>query len=152
MNNRVRALIVLIAVFLLGCLAGAGILHTWEQRVQPDRPVPMPMRSQQGRRGGLTEVLGLTQQQQTQLKQIFDDWRRQNDSVRAELEPHFEAIRIKFDAIRIENNAKITAILNEEQKKKFEQFLKEQDVSRDTPRRRGGFAGPTPPPPIPPRH
>jgi Spy/CpxP family protein refolding chaperone len=100
-----------------------------------------------GRRGGLTEVLGLTPQQQTQLKQIYDEWRRQNDAIRVEMEPKFEEIRHKFDEARAGINAKIAAMLNEEQKKKFEQFLKEHDASKDALRRKNGFDGPKPPAP-----
>jgi len=139
MSNRARALISLIAVFLLGCLVGGGGLYTWQKRVQPvGKSSPPARRGPDGPRS-FAETLKLTPQQQDQFKQIFEDSRRQIDALRAEMEP-------KFHAVQIQTNQRILASLNEEQKKKFEQMSKEMEARRESMRRGGRWGNPMPPP------
>jgi Spy/CpxP family protein refolding chaperone len=120
MNNRVRALESLIAVFLLGLLMGAGGALIWSHNGLPNGASWF---STGGNRNHFSEMLNLTPEQDTQMKAIFQDTRRQTAALRDEMEP-------KFAAIRAEANGKIAALLNDEQKKKFEQYLKERDSPR----------------------
>ena len=117
MKNRTQALAVLIAVFLVGCVLGIAGLRFWESRSQQEAVLQFPWR-EQGRANRLVELLGLTPEQNAQLNTILQDTRRQIDAGRLETERN-------LDAIRAQANTKIEAILNEEQKKKFAQYLKE---------------------------
>jgi hypothetical protein len=138
MTDRPRALAVLIAVFLAGCIVGAGGYYFWLKKTaapafqgrEIDRPPRGPERQRR------PDFLQLTPEQQKRFGEIMAESRKQLDALRNEQAP-------KFDAIRSETNGKLRAILNEEQKKKFEAFLKEMESRRERePRRRG----PEPPP------
>ena len=138
MNSRSRAIASLVAVFLLGCLCGASGLNLWFKKYGWGRQNQPEMRRGE-RPNSIFDQLKLTSEQQAKLKLILDESRTQIDNVRSEMGP-------KFNAVRDQTNLRISAILNEEQKKKFEQSLKEMDQRRDPHFGRGGF-GPRMPPP-----
>jgi Spy/CpxP family protein refolding chaperone len=117
MKNRTQALAVLIAVFLVGCVLGIAGLRFWERSSQGEGGLLFPWR-EQDRANRLVGLLQLTPEQNAQLNAILQDTRRQIDASRLETERN-------MDAIRAQANAKIEAILNDEQKKKFAQYLKE---------------------------
>jgi len=134
MNNRVRALESLIAIFLVGLIIGIGGALLWVDR-GPQNATDTNSRSAGGYKKNpikLSGLLHLTQEQDAKIKAIFDDTRRQSAALSKEMGP-------KFEAIRSEANDKIAAILNDEQKKIWEQFLKERD--RDESRDRSGRGG-----------
>lgn len=139
MSDRPRALALLIAVFLLGCIIGAAGSYFWTRKLMPP-PFPMsrdmnPQRIQG--RPRLPELLKLTPDQEARRKEIMAESRRQLDALRANQIAQIEAIRM-------ETNKKLSAILNEEQRKKFSAFLKEiEDRRMRSPRGRG--FGPPPP-------
>jgi Spy/CpxP family protein refolding chaperone len=138
MNSRSRAIASLAAVFLLGCLCGAGGLNLWiKQNGWSHQSQPEMRRG--GRPNSIFEQLKLSPEQQAKLKTILDESRNQIDALRSETGP-------KFDAVRAQTNLKISAILTEEQRKKFEQSTKEMEKRREPPFGRGGF-GPRMPPP-----
>jgi Spy/CpxP family protein refolding chaperone len=121
MDNRRRALATLIGVFLLGLILGLGGTLAWVRRDLPAWPIAF---RGSGGRNHFSEMLSLTPEQDKQIKAIFDETRRQTEELRKEIDP-------KFDAIRAQANSRIAALLSDEQKKKFEQFLKERDSSRN---------------------
>jgi len=132
MNNPRRALTVLVAVFLAGCLVGAGTDHLLGRRFAARGGDAQ----RSGRAGGtdrLAAVLQLTPDQQIQLKGVYDELRRQLDSTRREMGE-------KFDTVRARANERIASMLNPEQRKRFEEYLKETR-SREEPYRRGGDGG-----------
>jgi len=136
MKNRTQALAVLIAVFLVGCVLGVAGFRLWESRSQGEAVPLFPWR-EQGRAGRLVELLQLTPEQNAQLNAILQDTRRQIDASRLDTER-------KMDAIRTQANAKIEALLNDEQKKKFAQYVKEtgsRGESRDYRGDRGDRGG-----------
>jgi Spy/CpxP family protein refolding chaperone len=137
MNNRVRALESLIAVFLLGLLMGAGSALIWTRG-------GLPRGSWFSMGGGrnpvkFSDMLHLTPEQDAQIKAIFDETRSQGVALRREMES-------KFAVIRAQANSKIAALLSDEQKKIFERFLKELDAIRDLPPRGDGRENHGPPP------
>ncbi len=120
MNVRQRALAALVAVFLIGSIAGGGVVYLFLGKARASE-------TWSGGRphGGLKlgEVLQLSKEQEVQFRKIMAESRQRFEAARAETAP-------KFQAIRMETDKKIFAILNEEQKKKFEAFLKEKDAQR----------------------
>jgi Spy/CpxP family protein refolding chaperone len=122
MKNRARALVVLIAVLLAGCLLGIAGHHFFERRFQASSGNSTALRGQ-GHQDRLAKRLQLTAEQEVQLKSILEESRRQINLGRAELEA-------KVEAIRSATNGRIAAILNEEQKKKFQQLMSEGESGR----------------------
>jgi Spy/CpxP family protein refolding chaperone len=122
MKNRLRALAVMIAVLLAGCVLGMTGLHFWETGFRAPVDASATRRAQE-QNAKLARRLQLTAAQEAQLKAILDDSRRQINAGRTELET-------KLETIRARTNEKIAAILNEEQKKKFQQLLSEGDVHK----------------------
>jgi Spy/CpxP family protein refolding chaperone len=131
-TDRPRALVVLIVVFLLGGIIGSAGSYYWlrtsaDSRIR-GRESP---RSFSPERQRLSDLLQLTRDQQTKVKEIIAESRRQLNALQIERAP-------KIEAIQSETNRKILAILTEEQQKKFAAFLKETESRRkNSPRRRG---------------
>jgi Spy/CpxP family protein refolding chaperone len=136
-TNRPRALAVLIAVFLVGCIAGAFGSYYW---LKKDRNVrgrheengPPPPQGHPR----LPELLQLTPAQDARSKEIMAETRKQLEALRTDQAPTIEAIWA-------DTNRKFLAILNPEQQKKFNAFLKEREEMRyRMPRDRDGFRPP----------
>ena len=173
MNARVRALAVLIAVFLLGCSVGFLSYHLVRSKMPANGlglfgPTGAAgNRTTPGRdRGGprLRQVLNLSPSQQAQFDSIVKEFRPQFDAVhaeeekklepvRAEMDPKFDAVRAemapKFDALRAEMYRRISSILNEDQKTKFEAFQKGREGPPGPGRPGGGRRWPDRPGPPP---
>jgi hypothetical protein len=122
MKNRSRAMIVLIAVLLAGCLLGIAGNRYFERRFLRPSVYSTALRSQ-GNPERLAKRLQLTAEQEVQLKAILGDSRRQINAGSAELVS-------KVEAIRSATNGKIAAILNDGQRKKFQQLLSEAEARR----------------------
>ena len=151
MKDRPRALAVLIAVFLLGCLVGSSGSYFWFKKSQdldrrpPDfrdnamknGPLPRPERP------NFAAILGLTTEQDARFKEIVAEYRKKVTEFRKQTDRfHFEQDE-KIRANLSEMNRELTAILSEEQKKKFAAWQKEfENTRRPSPRRRD-----FPPPP-----
>lgn len=113
-----------VAIFVLGFAAGALAPRAYRAWVRGD--------TQGGRAGDpvirMRDDLKLTQEQETQVRQIFGDTRSQLQALRKESEPRFAEIRKQADE-------RMRQVLTPEQ---WEQFQKTRDESR---RRRGGRGG-----------
>jgi Spy/CpxP family protein refolding chaperone len=143
-TDRPRALAVLIAVFLLGCIIGSAGFYYWFEK-KPNVPVA------NGRNGppsapphqSLPELLQLTPDQEKRYREIMSEARKQQESLRTEQEEMWDSLRAKqapkIKEIWAETNRKFSAILNEEQKAKFDAFLKEMDAMRKRPPHGRGF-------------
>jgi len=134
--NRPRALAVLIAVFLVGAILGSAGSYFWFRksvhlqnsafRNGPPRPPGHPR---------LQDELGLTQEQDRRFEEIMGEMRSQLDALSAEQAP-------KIESIRSDTNRKLSATLNEEQKKKFEGLMKQWEMERRRPPRNRDFNRP----------
>lgn len=132
MKSRSSALAVIIAVLFIGCLLGIAGYHFLGKGLSKHPEVSDSQRTQEHAEG-LASRLQLTAEQEAQLRAILEDSRRQIAASRAEWDANLQDIRAK-------TNEKIAAILNEEQKSRFQQLLKKGD-SKGRPhgsgRRRG---------------
>ena len=141
MTDRPRALVIIIAVFILGSLAGAIGSYFWLKK-SVSYPAPMMRNIPQGRGSGrsrMSEMFGLTPEQEARFREIMAESRRKLSELQREQAP-------KLEAIRTETNREFAKILNEEQRKKFEAFLSESQNRRDR-MPRGRDTGPSPPRP-----
>lgn len=132
MKNRTRALAAIFAVLLIGCLLGVAGYHYWGRGLPKHSAVSDAQRAQ-GHAGRLADRLQLTIEQKAQLNAILADSRRQIDAGRNELES-------KMQTIRAQTNEKIAAILNDEQKKNFQQ-IRNETKSHERPANQGSGHG-----------
>ena len=123
MKNRTRALVAIFAVLLIGCLLGIAGYHFLGRDLQKHSAVSDVQRAQ-GHTGRLARPASVDQRAETQLNEILEDSRRQIDTGRKELESKMQTIRAK-------TNERIAAILNDEQRKKFQQILGRGQIARD---------------------
>jgi hypothetical protein len=131
MKSRTSALAVITAVFLIGCLLGIAGYHFYERSLQKQTSYASGI---QGHTGRLADRLQLNNAQKAQLDVILEDSRGEIDAGRMEVETKMQAIRAKA-------NEKIAAILSDEQKKKFQQFLSESESHRGLEGRSHGRGG-----------
>jgi Spy/CpxP family protein refolding chaperone len=117
MKTRTSALAVITAVLLIGCLLGIAGFHFYERSLQK-RTGDSYTSGVQAHTGRLADQLQLNNAQKAQLNAILEDSRREIDAGRMEMESKMQAIRVKA-------NEKIAAILDDEQKKRFQQLLSE---------------------------
>jgi hypothetical protein len=141
-RDRVRALLVLMGVFILGCILGAAGSHFWFKKyIQPvsgmraDGPPPPHGRTR------LPELLEMTPDQEKRFGEIMQESRRKLDTLQVEQRP-------KIEAVLEETNRQIASILNEKQQKKYQEFLIELKKWRPRESRGGRFG----PPPYPSRN
>lgn len=125
MKDRPRALAVLIAVFLIGCIVGTTGTYVWfKWNNVPEIPsaggIP-PKRAPERIR--LSEFLELTPEQHQRFREIMAESREQVEALREEQAP-------KIGSIMSNTNRRLSAVLNEEQRKKFEKFIKDMEDAR----------------------
>jgi Spy/CpxP family protein refolding chaperone len=119
MKSRTRALAVIFAVLLIGCILGVAGYHFFFEKRPLQPPLPSTSMSARGHTGRLADQLQLNMAQETQLNVILEESRREIDASRMEWESKLQTIRAK-------TNEKIAAILTDEQRKKYQQLLLER--------------------------
>ncbi len=87
----------------------------------------------------MTKELDLSADQQSQIKPVLIDRQQKMQAIFQDQSLAREDRRAKMQAIRAESQAKIEAVLNDQQKQKYEAM--QQHMGR-----RGGENGPPPPP------
>ena len=129
MSARMRALLVLIAVFLVGGSAGFVLREFTKTKAQAQNENRPPSRDRRGPR--LEQLLQLTPEQNARFKEIMSELRVQFDKVQDEHQSRIDEIdkvfRPQFLAVRTEMNRRIVEILNDEQKEKFLQIQKDRE-------------------------
>lgn len=121
-RTRLKIWLVLIAVFVLGCVTGVALTGLYRSRASSgpeSRERAMHERFEKMR----TE-LGLTDQQTTTVRTILDETRNEYRALRTELRPRFEEPRMKA-------RSRIRALLTPEQQKKFDAMVAQQDAQHD---------------------
>jgi protein CpxP len=138
---------------VLAAVLLAGSCAIWAQADQPPAsPGGPPQGEMRGRGpnterelGQLTQTLTLTPDQQTQVKALLEQRRGKMEALRSGENP---PTREQMQAIRKDTDAKISALLNDEQKTKFAAWQQQRMQGRRGP---GGPGGDQPPPPPPPQ-
>lgn len=119
MRDRARAWAILVGVFLLGSLLGAGGAYFWfkthpEVRGGHRDGGPPPPRGHRR----LPELLEMTPEQEARFGEIMKESRRQLDALQMEQRPRIEAVLE-------ETNRRVSSILDEKQRGKFAAYLEE---------------------------
>lgn len=123
-RTRLKIWLVLVAVFLLGSVTGAALTGLYRSRAsgggRESRERAMNERFEKMR-----QELSLTEEQTTQVRAILDETRNEYRALREELRP-------RFDEPRMKARAKIRALLNPEQQKKFDMLVAQQDAEHNS--------------------
>lgn len=90
------------------------------------RQMPSPEERAKRSVDRLTEKLGLTDDQKSKITAIFLDQAAAITKARQESKGDRDAMRAQVQKINDESDAKITALLNDDQKKKFEAWKAER--------------------------
>jgi hypothetical protein len=127
MSNR-KAIVLLVAVFLLG--AAAGVLGTmWATHTGLAAGSGAPRKfTKQGAMEWLNTELKLSAEQQQQLGVILDETAAGYETIR-------ERVRPEYDQVRQQSRDRIRAILTAEQKVRFEELVQQMDEERARHRR-----------------
>jgi Spy/CpxP family protein refolding chaperone len=127
-STRLKILLVLVGVFLLGGVTGASLASFYRLRGDHERP--------ERRRGGgggrredkifesMRRDLSLTEQQATEIRTILDQTRNDYRALRAEVRP-------RYDAVRQNARTRIRALLTPEQQKLFDAHAAARDARRE---------------------
>ena len=129
MKDRFRALAVLIAIFLVGILTGAAGSYFWlkppADAGNPSGEMLPPPLPKSPPRPEFPE-LDLTPKQKEQFGEIMEETRGKMDNMMEVLRKEQRAaLDNKRDSILAEHNRKVSSILNEEQRVKFNNFVTE---------------------------
>ncbi|HEY0098888.1 MAG TPA: hypothetical protein VGB76_08030 [Pyrinomonadaceae bacterium] len=123
-SARLKILLVLLGVFILGGVTGASLDSLYRLRG----------RSHEGRQGRghrgrddmfekMRRDLNLSEQQATEIRAILDQTRNDYRALRTEVRP-------RYDAVRQQARTRIRALLTPEQQKRFDERAAERDARR----------------------
>ena len=119
-HTRLKVLLVLVVVFVLGSITGAALTGLYRSRAGADHPEKaMHERFEKMRR-----ELNLTDEQTTAVRAILDETREEYRTLRTELRPRFEEPRQKA-------RTRIRALLTPEQQQRFDAMAAQQDAKHD---------------------
>jgi esterase/lipase len=121
---RQKASLWLAIVFVLGAALGGVLGYAFAHRSYAAEPLVLSAEARRTqRREKLTQDVGLNPQQQKQVAVILDQAQGEYKSVHTVMDPQIEAVRQK-------TRDKIRAVLTDDQKPKFAEFLRKMDEER----------------------
>jgi len=122
-RTRLKIWLVLLGVFVLGCVTGAALTGLYRSRASGDRPEAREKAMHQ-RFENMRRELNLTDEQTTAVHAILDETREEYRTLRTELRPRFEEPRQKA-------RTRIRALLTPEQQQRFDAMMAQQDAKHD---------------------
>ena len=120
---KAKIWLVLVAVFVLGAVTGGALTGLYRSRASGGGGHE-GRGAMKDRFEKMRQELSLTDQQTTQVRAILDETRNEYKTLREELRPRFEEPRLKA-------RAKIRALLNADQQKKFDALVAQQDAEHN---------------------
>lgn len=129
-NSQSKARLIVLSVFVIGFAAGALSLNLYQSLTGSSKKDP--------RRGGaeflikrMDEEVGLSSDQQDQIKRILDETTDKYREIRKDMEPRIKDFEPKFNAVRQESRDRIRALLSPEQLPKYEEMVQKHDKVRE---------------------
>jgi Spy/CpxP family protein refolding chaperone len=122
-HTTLKIWLVLLVVFVLGCVTGGALTGLYRSRAGADRPEARE-KAMHERFEKMRSELNLTDQQTTAVRAILDETRNEYKTLRTELRPRFEEPRMKA-------RTRIRALLNPDQQQKFDAMMAQRDVQHD---------------------
>ena len=124
-HAKAKIWLVLVAVFVLGAVTGGALTGLYRSRASSGAGREGRERAMKERFEKMRQELSLTDQQTTQVRAILDETRNEYRTLREELRP-------RFDEPRLKARAKIRALLNPDQQKKFDTLVAQQDAEHNS--------------------
>jgi Spy/CpxP family protein refolding chaperone len=119
LTNRRKAQLIIIATFLFGTVVGAsGHYLLYRQPLINQSPTQLNTLDE------MTRAIGLSAEQRTQIEQMLEDSRREQQELRTRLRPQYIAIRMQC-------RDRIRTVLSPEQQALYDKWNQEQDAKRD---------------------
>lgn len=132
-TSQGKARLIVAAVFVIGFAAGALSLNLYQHLTSSKKPDPPRGRSEYIL-GKMKEEVGLTTDQQEQIKNILDQTGEKYFEIRKDIEPVMKPFEPRFEAVRQESRDRIRSLLTDEQLPKFEEMVRKQDEMREKER------------------
>lgn len=124
-RTTLKIWLVLLVVFVLGCVTGAALTGLYRLRAGAGAGGPeVREKAMHERFEKMRSELNLTDQQTTAIRTILDETRNEYKTLRTDLRPRFEEPRMKA-------RARIRALLTPEQQQKFDAMVAQQDAQHD---------------------
>lgn len=122
---RLKIWLVLVAVFVFGCVTGAALDGVYRSRAngRGGRGEEDRARKSEAHFERMRRELNLTDEQATRVRAVLDETRDEYRRLRAEVRPRFEEPRLKA-------RARIRELLGREQQQKFDALAAERDAHR----------------------
>lgn len=128
--TRLKIWLVVVGVFILGCVTGASLDSLYRLRASGDgvRNEHGGPRDKGHRFEEMKRDLNLNDQQATAIQGIIEQSREKYRALRKETSP-------RFDAVRKEAQAQIRALLNPEQQQRFDAEIAKREARRSEGKR-----------------
>ncbi|HEV8587906.1 MAG TPA: hypothetical protein VIF81_12995 [Pyrinomonadaceae bacterium] len=120
-HTKMKIWLVLVAVFVLGAVTGAALTGLYRSRASNAFGRDSHERAMRERFEKMRQELNLREDQTNQIRAILDETRNEYRKLREELRP-------RFDEPRLKARAKIRALLDADQQKKFDALVAQQDA------------------------
>ena len=127
--TRLKIWLVVVGVFVLGCVTGASLDSLYRLRASGDERSVRGWRDRGNRFEEMKRDLNLTDQQASAIQSIIEQSREKYRALRTETSP-------RFDAVRAEAQAQIRALLNPEQQQRFDAEIAKKRQRREEGKRR----------------
>src|SRR5215831_12281928 len=125
--RSIKAKFLVFAIFFIGIVTGVLISNFYTTRVLTGSPDPAnpPDRTLRAQRdiNKFYDYLGLNPAQREQMHKIGEETRHEFQELRKETQPRFEAIQEQ-------SRIKVRAVLNDEQRAKYDEFRRKMDERR----------------------
>ncbi len=121
-KNRLKILLIVIAVFVLGAITGASLDGAY--RMHANNRAEATGTNKEKLFDSLKRELNLTSDQADQMQSIVDEARTEYRSLRSEVRP-------RYDAVRQSARSRIRALLTPEQQRIFDIRVAQKDAARE---------------------
>lgn len=132
-TSQKKARLIVAAVFVIGFAAGALSLNLYQHLTSSNKQDQRRGRTEYIL-GKMKEEVGLTSDQQDNVKKILDETGEKYFEIRKDIEPAMKPFEPRFEAVRQESRNRIRSLLSEEQLPKFEEMVRKQDEMREKER------------------
>lgn len=134
-NSQSKARIIVVSVFVIGFAAGALALNLYQQ-LTTSKGKDGPHNGTEFLVRRMNEKVGLSTDQQEQIKKVLDETNEKYREIRKDMEPRIKDFVPRFDTVRQESRDRMRALLTPEQLPKFEKMIEEHDKMREQERER----------------
>ena len=121
--RSIKAKVLVFAIFFIGIATGVLLANFYTSRVSGSRDSGNPPERAQRDINKFYDYLGLNQDQRAQMHKIGEETRQEFQNLRKETQP-------RVQSIQEQSRVKIRAVLNDEQRTKYDEFRKNMDERR----------------------